>query len=187
LANFPEIEVFVMVADPQGLILDSKEYLSPIITPHEAYLAFTDQPLELESYRLDYGALLERHKGRSGEKAKEVRGSTSGNVVHGVADYGGNVRDEGSEDEGEGGGLSGGLTVGMSALALGGPGGGQVQKGLGRAVVAKTAAEYLVKNRTFQGVETPATGAEIKAAGRAVQGRAGRAAGYVDEPGQQGV
>eukprot|EP00798_Chlamydomonas_sp_ICE-L_P016524 gene16527-22751_t len=43
LANFPEVEVFVMVADPQGFVLDSKEYLAPIITPYEAVLAFTDR------------------------------------------------------------------------------------------------------------------------------------------------
>jgi diphthamide biosynthesis protein 2 len=42
LANFPEIDVFVLVADPQGHILDSKEYYKPIITPHEAMIAFSD-------------------------------------------------------------------------------------------------------------------------------------------------
>lgn len=42
LANFPEIDVFVLVADPQGQILDSKDYYAPIITPHEAMIAFSD-------------------------------------------------------------------------------------------------------------------------------------------------
>ena len=42
LANFPDIDVFVLVADPQGHILDSKEYYKPIITPHEAMIAFSD-------------------------------------------------------------------------------------------------------------------------------------------------
>lgn len=51
LANFPEIEVFVMLADPQGLILDSKEYLNPIITPHEAFLAFTGKDFDAAHYR----------------------------------------------------------------------------------------------------------------------------------------
>ena len=41
LANFPEIDVFVLVADPQGMILDSKEYYAPIITPWEAMVAFS--------------------------------------------------------------------------------------------------------------------------------------------------
>ena len=42
LANFPEVDVFVLVADPQGHILDSKEYYAPILTPHEAMIAFSD-------------------------------------------------------------------------------------------------------------------------------------------------
>ena len=42
LANFPEIDVFVLVADPQGMILDSKEYYAPIITPYEAMMAFSE-------------------------------------------------------------------------------------------------------------------------------------------------
>lgn len=42
LANFPEIEIFVLVADPQAQILDSKEYYAPIITPYEAMIAFSE-------------------------------------------------------------------------------------------------------------------------------------------------
>eukprot|EP00889_Picochlorum_renovo_P003156 jgi/Picre1/30186/NNA_005555.t1 len=54
LANFPEIEIFVLVADPQGQILDSKEYYAPIITPHEAKIAFSDDlEWEQHAYRLD--------------------------------------------------------------------------------------------------------------------------------------
>jgi diphthamide biosynthesis protein 2 len=54
LANFPEIEVFVLVADPQGQILDCKEYLAPIITPYEAHIAFSpDKVWEQHLYRLD--------------------------------------------------------------------------------------------------------------------------------------
>ena len=54
LANFPEIEVFVLVADPQGQILDCKEYLAPIITPFEAHIAFSpDKVWEQHLYRLD--------------------------------------------------------------------------------------------------------------------------------------
>ncbi|KAL6767950.1 CGL150 [Auxenochlorella protothecoides x Auxenochlorella symbiontica] len=55
LANFPEIEVFVLVADPQGQILDCKEYLAPIITHHEAMLAFSpDSEWDESLYRLDF-------------------------------------------------------------------------------------------------------------------------------------
>ena len=39
LANFPEIDVFVLVACPENSLLDSKEYLKPIITPFELDVA----------------------------------------------------------------------------------------------------------------------------------------------------
>lgn len=57
LANLPEVEVFVMVADPQGMILDSKEYYAPIITPFEAYLAFFGEAEWDGSYSLDFTSL----------------------------------------------------------------------------------------------------------------------------------
>ncbi len=54
LANFPEIDVFVLIADPQGMILDSKEYYAPIITPYEAMLAFSeDGAWEQHKYSLE--------------------------------------------------------------------------------------------------------------------------------------
>eukprot|EP00892_Ulva_mutabilis_P005110 jgi/Ulvmu1/2971/UM015_0011.1 len=47
-----------------------------------------------------------------------------------------------------------------------------------------SAADYFLQKRTFTGVETPATGAPIKAPELAVQGRSGRAAVYDSEPQQ---
>ena len=57
LANFPEVEIFVMVADPQGMILDSKEYFAAIITPYEAYLAFSGDAEWTGDYSLDFSSL----------------------------------------------------------------------------------------------------------------------------------
>lgn len=54
--------------------------------------------------------------------------------------------------------------------------------GAGRQVAARTGAEYLALKRSYRGLETPATGAEVKEAHVAQQGRVGRAAGYADEP-----
>lgn len=52
----PPAQVFVLVADPQGQILDCKEYLAPIITHHEAMLAFSpDSEWDESLYRLDFG------------------------------------------------------------------------------------------------------------------------------------
>ena len=52
--------MFVMVADPQGMILDSKEYYAPIITPFEAHLAFAGGAEWTGEYRLDFAAVLVR-------------------------------------------------------------------------------------------------------------------------------
>ncbi|MCH94572.1 diphthamide biosynthesis protein 2-like, partial [Trifolium medium] len=40
LANFPECDVFLYVSCAQTALLDSKEYLAPVITPFEATIAF---------------------------------------------------------------------------------------------------------------------------------------------------
>ena len=49
-----------MVADPQGMILDSKEYYAPIITPFEAHLAFAGGAGWTGEYHLDFAAVLVR-------------------------------------------------------------------------------------------------------------------------------
>lgn len=174
LANFPEVEVFVMVAEPQGLILDSKEFLAPIITPHEALLALDGRPLEAGSYRLDYGELLawDASRRRGGAAAMRAEAAAAARWPGG----------KGSEEEElESGG--GGALVAAGGLQLGSAGAGGAGQ---RQVAARSAAEYLTAARTFRGLETPATGAEIKPAELAVAGRSGRAAKYVDEPSAAG-
>lgn len=53
-------------------------------------------------------------------------------------------------------------------------------------VEARSAADYLLHKRSWQGVETPLTGAAPAPVVAAAEGRAGRAAGYVEEgPGQR--
>lgn len=63
LSLSPPLQVFVLVADPQGQILDSKEFLAPIITPHEALLAFDAvegaSQWDASKYRLDFEEVLE--------------------------------------------------------------------------------------------------------------------------------
>ncbi|WIA28647.1 hypothetical protein OEZ86_011183 [Tetradesmus obliquus] len=183
LANFPEIEVFVMLADPQGLILDSKEYLSPIITPHEAYLAFTGSFFDAASYRLDFGDLLagEGVAGSSGATAAAAAAAAGAG-----ARVGGNVSgqqsesEDAEEEEGGWGAAAGVLVVAGSSQP------GKVLAGAGsrsgQQVQVHSAAQYLQQHRTYKGLETPATGGEILAAEAAVPGRSGRAAAYSDEP-----
>ncbi len=39
LANFPEVDVFVLVACPENSVITSREFLQPIITPLELEVA----------------------------------------------------------------------------------------------------------------------------------------------------
>ena len=54
-----------------------------------------------------------------------------------------------------------------------------------QTVAARDAAEYNALKREYKGLEAPLTGAPRIEAGPVVQGRTGRAAGYVDEPANQ--
>ena len=68
LANFPEIDIFVLVADPQGQIMDPKDYLAPIITPYEAMVAFTDESEWNQSeYSLDIGVFASCQSQQDGD------------------------------------------------------------------------------------------------------------------------
>ena len=183
LANFPEIEIFVLVADPQGQILDSKEYLAPIITPHEAMLAFTasstvrsggtggdalddnDDDVEVEvewneeAYRLDFEHIISSNTtstgGRTGtDDDKEGTAADSKTLVVGVQ--------------------------AQQALIITAP------TTAGHLVEAKSAADYLVHKRSWKGVEAPLVGAEKKEVAVAVAGQRGRAAGYTHEGGEGG-
>lgn len=57
LANFPECDVFVLVACAQTVLLDSKEYLAPLITPFEAELAFVEGREWTGAFNLELGQL----------------------------------------------------------------------------------------------------------------------------------
>ncbi|KAH6903836.1 putative diphthamide synthesis protein-domain-containing protein [Coprinopsis sp. MPI-PUGE-AT-0042] len=74
LANFLEIECFVLVACPENSIIDAKEFLRPIITPFELEVALSKEPVWDGKYVLDFAQLLESGSGvqvSSSEKATE--------------------------------------------------------------------------------------------------------------------
>ncbi|GAA5856694.1 hypothetical protein JCM9279_000303 [Rhodotorula babjevae] len=58
LANFIEVECWVLVACPENSMVDSKEFLRPIVTPFELELALTGKAWTGD-YLLDFAALLE--------------------------------------------------------------------------------------------------------------------------------
>eukprot|EP00210_Caulerpa_lentillifera_P000642 g620.t1 len=69
LANFREIDVFVYLCDPIAMILDSKEFLAPLLTPYEAQLAFTGGYLDYQEYR--YHLQISPHDNDDREKTTE--------------------------------------------------------------------------------------------------------------------
>lgn len=58
LANFMEVECYVSIACPENSIVDSKDFLQPIITPFELEIALSDQPEWTGKYLLDFQQVL---------------------------------------------------------------------------------------------------------------------------------
>jgi diphthamide biosynthesis protein 2 len=61
LANFPEIETFVLVACELCALVDGKDYLQAVITPYEAALAFGNKPW-IGEIKLDFDSFEEETK-----------------------------------------------------------------------------------------------------------------------------
>lgn len=188
LANFPEIEAFVFVGDGADAVLESHDYLAPVLTPFEARLALDpDGPLwTVEGYRMGLEGILGVDLGKTDRGGEEGEEAARGE--------GREVGEEAARGEGgEGGGVpsraasasSNALVVQQARQALAAPGtlsGGPAPGALTSSVIARghaNAAEYLHARRTWRGVEAP--GGEPEEARPAGQGRVGRAAAYADE------
>uniref|UniRef100_A0A0D9XR35 2-(3-amino-3-carboxypropyl)histidine synthase n=1 Tax=Leersia perrieri TaxID=77586 RepID=A0A0D9XR35_9ORYZ len=165
LANFPECEVFVYVSCAQTALLDSKEFLAPVITPFEAVLAFTRGREWTGEYLLDFKDLITTEKPEISNKTEEARFSFI---------KGGYVEDsctEGKEEQSE---TSLALAeVTEKALSI---------RNLNNDAVlyqggANSAIDYL-KARSYRGLTGEYEG---PAPDSVLTGRTGRAAGYNHE------
>ncbi|KAJ7764908.1 putative diphthamide synthesis protein-domain-containing protein [Mycena metata] len=87
LANFMEIECFVLVACPENSVVEARDFLRPIITPYELEVALQAEQSWTGRYVLDFERLL----AESGAAA-DAPNSASGE----------NREGEKAEDEGEG-------------------------------------------------------------------------------------
>lgn len=65
LANFLEIECFVLVACPENSLLDAKEFLCPIVTPYELEVALQPTQTWTGRYVLDFEQILKDHRDAS--------------------------------------------------------------------------------------------------------------------------
>ncbi|RAL37931.1 hypothetical protein DM860_000625 [Cuscuta australis] len=73
LANFPECDVFIYVSCAQTALLDSKEFLAPIITPYEAMLAFNRGSQWTGEYVTEFRDLLGSAPVEENEQSEEAR------------------------------------------------------------------------------------------------------------------
>ncbi|KAF9074276.1 putative diphthamide synthesis protein-domain-containing protein, partial [Rhodocollybia butyracea] len=71
LANFMEIECFVLVACPENSLVDAKDFYRPIITPYELEIALQSEPSWTGKYVLDFEKLLAEYSHGDDESKSE--------------------------------------------------------------------------------------------------------------------
>lgn len=164
LANFPECDVFVYVSCAQTALLDSKDFLAPVITPFEAMIAFSRGSQWTGDYIMEFKDLM----ASSAMKVENLEEAKFSFILGGYVEDS-DVKEASEEDE-----------EGTLALVK------QTEKALTlrdqdpRSVIkgtAKSGAEYFAL-RTFQGLEIPS---ENSSPGPVLLGRTGKASGYADE------
>ncbi|BGP25229.1 Diphthamide biosynthesis protein 2 [Rhodotorula toruloides] len=143
LANFIEVECFVLVACPENSMIDSKDFLRPIVTPFELELALTSkawtgdyildftQLLDSSDFGLDAGT-VEVEQGEDGEAP--VFSAVTGTYRHPKKYYQRGFKD--ADD----------LTAQASALAI------RDQSSAVARVFGSAAGEYM-STRTYKGLE----------------------------------
>lgn len=165
LANFPEVDVFVLVADPEGLILDSREYYAPLITAYEAHVAFSPGAQWTGTYRLDFDCLLDGSDCQI--QAPHPRDSPRMSLVDGRLYW--------DSEEAVCGSPQSHLPLATRPKMQ------LITKGSTADITS--AADYLHGRRTYMGLQDHLTESQPKLAGSIAVGRIGRAAGYSEEAG----
>lgn len=72
LANFLEIECFVLVACPENSLIEAKDFFKPIVTPFELETALKKDVSWAGRYVLDFDRVIEEGQARSGKNGVEV-------------------------------------------------------------------------------------------------------------------
>lgn len=176
LANFAEIDMFVLVACPENSLLDSKDFFRPIVTPFELEIALVRGKEWSTQYSADFADVLKSRDikqldqelmgdGSEATEADEVRISLVSNKIRTNHKNFVAISTEEAEELSKDGTSSALTTRARMDLALNsGP-----------------SASTAFLQRTFQGLQQRLGEDEPHVA---TQGRAGIAAGY-DEEGQQ--
>ncbi|KAH9994336.1 putative diphthamide synthesis protein-domain-containing protein [Russula compacta] len=164
LANFAEIECFILVACPENSLVDAKDFFRPIVTPFELQLALQPSPMWSGEYVLDFDEVLARgppnpspDEGEEDDPDRPVFSLVTGKYRH-AKRYGDNDRTPEPASS-------------SSALVL------RDQDGT-VATLRDSAAGAFLQSRTFRGLETRAG---LDPPSILQQGRSGIARGYGDD------
>ncbi|XP_037528856.1 2-(3-amino-3-carboxypropyl)histidine synthase subunit 2 [Rhipicephalus sanguineus] len=160
LANFQEIDVYVLVACPENTLLDSKEFFRPIVTPFELELALNPSRQWSQTFSASFSDILP-----GGELYLELEEQSS-QPEYDVSLVTGKIRSLGVEGKADDEGSTTGGTLVAKEGTVAVP-----------QLHIAAAGEYLM-NRTWQGLETrlgQTPAATIS------KGQVGLAAGYVGE------
>ncbi|KAH7914892.1 putative diphthamide synthesis protein-domain-containing protein [Hygrophoropsis aurantiaca] len=172
LANFMEVECFVLVACPENSVVEAKEFFRPIITPFELEIALQGEGAWSGQYILDFEKLIAAHgEGESirntdatGDESEEDPDRPTFSLVTGKYRHAKRYGDGGEPQEQEGG-------SDPSAVIL------RNQDGT-VSRLADSAAAMFLQSRTYQGLETR-IGEDAPSI--LEQGRSGIARGYADD------
>ncbi|XP_031407041.1 2-(3-amino-3-carboxypropyl)histidine synthase subunit 2-like isoform X1 [Punica granatum] len=165
LANFPECDVFIYVSCAQTAMLDSKEFLAPVITPFEAMLAFKSGGQWTGEYVMEFRDLIDLSPVEGTKPSEEARFSfLQGGYVE---DH--NLQDDGSEETE---GVLAMTNETQKTLQLHDRSHNSVVKG-----IAKSGAEFFA-TRSYHGLDMESHNPSPETF---VRGRSGRASGYDDE------
>ncbi|XP_067679794.1 2-(3-amino-3-carboxypropyl)histidine synthase subunit 2-like isoform X2 [Haliotis asinina] len=160
LANFMEIDVFVLVSCPENTLIDSTEFYKPVVTPFEVEIALNSEREWTGDYITDFQEILP-----GAASYVEIPEDEDAQSVADVSLISNRIRMMGTHDETEAMTTSTALVSRDQNMAV-------------ATVKAQSAGEFLGA-RTWQGLErnlgdTPVT--------KATEGRSGIAASYDDEP-----
>ncbi|KAJ3764206.1 putative diphthamide synthesis protein-domain-containing protein [Lentinula raphanica] len=176
LANFMEIECFVLVACSENSLIDAKDFYRPIITPYELEVALQAEQSWTGKYILDFQKLLAEYGGdRNAVSADDDVGddrdeeSPVFSLVTGKYRHAKRFGPATTSDE------SSTMSTSTSASAL-----VERSKENALSLLSNSAAGQYLQSRTYQGLD-PRLGQDAPSA--LEQGRTGIARGYGDTVG----
>ncbi|KAI9439278.1 diphthamide biosynthesis protein [Lactarius indigo] len=165
LANFSEIECFVLVACPENSVIDAKDFFRPIVTPFELQLALQPSPTWTGEYMLDFDRVLAREPSKRSSDDEDEDGDPDRPVFSLITGKYRHAKRYGEDDP------TPAQETTSSALIL------RDQDGTVTTLRDSAAGEFL-QSRTFRGLETRAG---LDPPSILEQGRSGIARGYGDD------